>query len=79
MLRCASARSVVRWLMKPSALGSVVKRTTPKVGLEALSTACIVANSSYSQDENDEINLLVENVAHRGRAKLSFCSVGYAS
>ena len=58
MLRCVSARSVVRWLMMPSSFENVVKRNTLSVDVEELITACIVANSSSSQDENYEAILL---------------------
>lgn len=59
MLRCAFARSVVRWLMRPFSWESVVKRNTLWVDVEEPSTACIVANSLSSQDENYEVNLLI--------------------
>ena len=42
----------------PSSFENVVKRNTLSVDVEELITACIVANSSSSQDENYEAILL---------------------
>jgi hypothetical protein len=72
MLRSAFARSVVRWLMKPSSRESVVPRNTPSVDVEEISTVCIVANSLSSQEYKHALNLLfamlidkIESGAHR--------------
>ena len=74
MLRCAFARSVVRWLMKPSSLENVVKRNTLYVDVVELSTVCIVANSLSLQDKNNEVNLLVAEIVPLD-VQLSHCNL----
>ena len=67
MLRCAFARSVARWLTKPSSLESVVKGNT-------LSTVCIVVNSLSNEDDNYEVNLPVVEIV-RLNVQFSQCSL----